>query len=306
MRPDPDHIMGRIINVQHFCVDDGPGIRTTVFLKGCPLRCAWCHNPESQKTGFELSFRTDKCIACGICAAVCPSGVHELVDGVHTLHRERCAHCGICAQNCGADALGIEGVDSTLAALMEEILLDRVFYKRSGGVTVSGGEPLLQAEFTHRLLAACKEEGLHTCVETCGYGRAEDILTIAAYTDLFLFDYKLTDETSHRQYTGVSNETILANLDLLCRSGAEIVLRCPMIPGVNLCQSHYDGIIALAHKYPNISQIHLEPYHPLGIGKLRALGRTSAYERADFLEKEELEEVRDHIQKKVSIPVRIS
>ena len=305
MRPDPDHMMGRIINVQHFCVDDGPGIRTTVFLKGCPLRCAWYHNPESQKTGFELSFRTDKCIACGICAAVCPSGVHELADGVHTLHRERCAHCGICAQNCGADALGIEGVDSTLAALMEEILLDRVFYKRSGGVTVSGGEPLLQAKFTHRLLAACKEEGLHTCVETCGYGRAEDILTIAAYTDLFLFDYKLTDETSHRQYTGVSNETILANLDLLCRSGAEIVLRCPMIPDVNMNEQHYDGIACIAEKHENIREIHLEPYHPMGIEKANALSRNIGYTRSEFLDKSELTDVKSYISNRTSAEVTI-
>ena len=306
MLSDSNRVVGRIINVQHFSVDDGPGIRTTVFLKGCPLRCAWCHNPESQKTCLELSFRSDKCTACGICAAVCHAGVHEFTGGVHTVHRERCDHCGNCAKNCGYDALDVEGKDVSLAALMEQILLDRVFYKRSGGVTVSGGEPLMQAAFTRQLLADCKAEGLHTCVETCGYGSPEDILAIAEYTDLFLFDYKLTDSALHKRWTGVSNKRILENLDLLCRNGAQIVLRCPMIPEVNLCPEHYEGIAMLAGKYPNILQIDLEPYHPLGIGKLHSLSRTSEYERAEFLEKEALEDVREWIQKRVSAIVKIT
>ena len=295
---------GMILPIQHFSVDDGPGIRTTVFLKGCPLRCDWCHNPESWHRGKELLYHAAQCRSCGICASVCPGQVHHFPD--HRLERERCIRCGQCAAACPHEALELAGQQVSVEEILPELLLDQVFYRRSGGgITVSGGEPLAQPEFTAALLRACKEEGLHTCIETCGYGDPEALRRLLPLTDLFLFDYKLTDDLRHQACTGVSNALILQNLDLLCCQGAAVILRCPMIPGVNLEPAHYDGIAALARRYPAIEEIHLEPYHPLGISKAQALGRQAAYSRAAFLEKQELENAADHIRRQVAIPIKI-
>ena len=194
----------------------------------------------------------------------------------------------------------------TVTELMEEILLDRVFYDRSGGgVTLSGGEPLAQAIFTQGLLQECKSKGIHTCVETCGYGKPEDILKIAQYTDFFLFDYKLTDPGEHAHFTGVSNKEILANLDLICRHGAQVILRCPMIPEVNMHTAHYNAIAQLAQTYPNIQEIHLEPYHPMGIDKTHALGKHTLYSRTEFLDKDDLVPVEAYIRQMTSTTVKI-
>ncbi|MBE5817492.1 MAG: glycyl-radical enzyme activating protein [Clostridiales bacterium] len=299
------NISGTIINVQHFCVDDGPGIRTTVFLKGCPLRCAWCHNPESQSNACEYMFRQYKCTDCGICASVCKNGVHSFENGIHNVNRERCGLCGKCTLTCCADALEISGREITVCEIMDEVLADRVFYKRSGGVTISGGEPLFQSEFTFALLLACKDKGIHTCIETCGYGKAEDIKRIAELCDIFLFDYKLTDSALHKKYTGVNNELILENLKLICAMGASVILRCPMIPDVNMNEDHYNAIAELANKYPNVQEIHLEPYHPMGIGKAVSLGRTCDYDRSEFLERSELDDVCSYIADKVSVEVKV-
>lgn len=297
---------GRIINVQHFSVDDGPGIRTTIFLKGCPLKCAWCHNPESQNPNRELLFYANKCVGCKSCAVVCPRGVHVFENDAHTIDRNKCLACGNCAKSCYYDALEVAGQNISIDELMTEILADRVFYNRScGGVTVSGGEPLAQTDFTVALLSACKNEGIHTCVETCGFGKAEDLIKIAEYTDLFLYDYKLTNEEDHKHYTGASNTRILANLDLLSRLEKKIILRCPMIPNVNMDFSHYDKIIEIAEKYSVIQEIHLEPYHPMGLEKSSSLGTTPKYDKAEFLEKETLTDVQRYMQQKTTAKVKI-
>lgn len=318
---------GTIVNIQHFSVDDGPGIRTTVFLKGCPLRCAWCHNPETHKASVELMYRSDKCRLCGGCQTACPNGLHRVVDGEHFFERGDCQVCGSCSKACVFGALELVGQKMTVEGVVSEILTDSHFCKLSGGgVTVSGGEPLAQADFTEALLKACKDEAMHTCVETCGYGDTESLLRISKSTDLFLFDYKVTDADVHKKYTGVSNDLILNNLDMLCQNGAEIILRCPMIPDVNIDVTHFDAehfdaehfddarfggmhfaaIVELANKYANIREIHLEPYHPLGVSKAAYLGKTVEYGRKEFLERSDLDSVRDYIQKKVGIPVKIS
>jgi pyruvate formate lyase activating enzyme len=297
---------GRIINIQHFSVDDGPGIRTTVFLKGCPLRCAWCHNPESQKSAREFLYRSDKCVLCGVCASVCENGVHAFESGVHTVRRDACVLCGKCAVTCCSDAIEIAGRDISLDEIMDEVLADRIFYRRSGGgITVSGGEPLTQPEFTYSILSACKKEKIHTCVETCGYGKSDDLGKIAEHTDIFLFDFKLADSRLHEHFTGVPNEPILANLAMLSEMGKDIILRCPMIPNVNMTEEHFDKIAALAEKHRNIREIHLEPYHPMGIEKASALGRTAEYARSEFLEKSALTEVRSYISSGTSAEIKI-
>jgi len=298
------NISGTIINVQHFCVDDGPGIRTTVFLKGCPLRCAWCHNPESQSNACEYMFRQYKCTDCGICASVCKNGVHSFENGIHNVNRERCGLCGKCTLTCCADALEISGREITVCEIMDEVLADRVFYKRSGGVTISGGEPLFQSEFTFALLLACKDKGIHTCIETCGYAKEENYLKIVPLTDIFLFDYKVTGEELHKKYTGVSNELILSNLKAIDSAGGKSILRCPIIPGINDTEEHFCGIAKTAESLKNILEINIEPYHPLGKGKSEMLGKDYPLGDLGFPENDTVTKWMDFISERTSVPVK--
>ncbi len=302
----PFEKFGKIIDIQHFSLDDGPGIRTTVFLKGCPLRCAWCHNPESHSIKSEIMFESSRCVVCGQCIDTCPSAVHSIIDGVHILDRGRCTVCEDCVSICPTGALKVAGRDMSVDEVLDQLLLDSVFYKRSGGgMTLSGGEPLMQAEFSERLLRICKQKGINTCVETCGSVSTDVLMRISKVVDLFLFDYKLTDPVMHKKYTGVSNELILKNLDMLCQSGAEVILRCPMIPDVNMDTEHYSAIAQLANSYSAIKEIHLEPYHPLGVAKADAVGKKAVYQRKEFLEKDQLLPVQEFISQKVQIKVTI-
>ena len=263
---------GLIFNIQKFCVNDGPGIRTTVFLKGCPLHCLWCHNPESQSPAPELLFYADKCRMCRSCAAVCKSHCHAFEGGTHTFDRKNCAKCFAC-EAIGCDALERVGKEVTVEEVMAEVLKDRIFYENSGGgVTLSGGEPLSQLEFSLELLKKAKENRLHTALETCGIASPHDIREIAEYTDLFLFDYKETAPDLHRKFTGVDNRLILENLSLLDGLKKEIILRCPIIPGCNDREEHLIGIAYVANRFDSIKHIELEPYHALGEGKYRSLG----------------------------------
>ncbi len=301
-------VTGQVFNVQHFCVDDGPGIRTTVFLKGCPLQCVWCHNPESHKKAKEIMFHSDRCCACGKCVSLCENKAHQITaDGLHLYDHSRCSLCENCVRRCPTHALETIGQTQTVEEVLSEILSDSIFYRTSGGgVTISGGEPTAQPEFTEALLAACKREGLHTCIETCGWCTADTITRLIPYVDLFLMDWKISDDVRHRLYTGVSNQPILRNLSLLHELGAEVVLRCPLIPDINIEASHFDGVAKLANQYANIQQIDLEPYHPMGLGKAKALGKKSIYGNDRFPDASAMEEARQYIQDLVRIPVRIS
>ena len=269
---------GTVFNIQRFCVNDGPGIRTTVFLKGCPLSCAWCHNPESKSPRPELFYDADKCVSCGRCVSLCPQKAHLMENGRHQLRRESCVRCMACAET-HCPALAAAGETRRAEDVMAEVLRDRPFYQASGGgMTLSGGEPFFQEAFALKLLRLAREAQVHTCVETCGFAPLSVLEQAARWVDLFLYDIKLTDPALHRQWTGVSNDRILENLRALDKGGAKTVLRCPVIPGVNDTPAHFQGVAKIANSLMHLQEIHLEPYHPLGVSKARRLGRESLLE----------------------------
>lgn len=259
-----------IFDIQRFCIHDGPGIRTTVFFKGCPLKCTWCHNPESQSHKSELAFFKHKCTLCGKCLSVCP--VHKIKDGIHFLDKSNCNLCGKCQKVCPSSALEIIGSLHDTEDLLQEALKDKTFYETSGGgITLSGGEPLSQPNACEELLIRAKQEGLNTCVETCGFASEEVILKIAKHTDIFLYDYKLTNPQEHIKHCGVSNDIIISNLKLLNKIGKKIVLRCPIIPTINDNEEHFDGIAKLASELENINKVEIMAFHLLGFDKYDAL-----------------------------------
>ena len=211
---------GTVFNIQKFSVNDGPGIRTTVFLKGCPLKCIWCHNPESQMRDKELMYNASKCVSCRLCESKCKNGAHVFNGTEHVFAREKCISCGECCI-CPSSALEIAGEIKTSEQVISEVLKDKVFYDNSnGGMTLSGGEPMYQFEFAKELLISARENMIHTAIETCGFAPGEHYSEIVPLVDLFLFDYKESSPEKHREYTGVSNELILKNLELINSLGA--------------------------------------------------------------------------------------
>lgn len=281
------NMTGNIFNIQKFCTSDGPGIRTTVFMKGCPLRCAWCHNPESQNGKPELLYYADKCVSCLRCLPLCQTGAQTVRDGKHFLERERCVGCFACVAT-GCDALARVGKSMSVDEVMNEVLKDKAFYETSGGgITLSGGEPLWQAEFAAELLGAAKLEGLNTCIETCGFVKQSILADILPLVDTFLFDIKLTDDETHRKYTGVPFEPILENLRFIDSMGANIVLRCPIIPGVNDNMEHFERVAAIANETRGVIEINVEPYHPFGASKCSGLGQLYRMENTRFPTSEE-------------------
>lgn len=263
---------GTIFNIQRFCIHDGPGIRTTVFFKGCPLSCIWCHNPESKKSRVQLSYNDRLCISCRACETVCEHHVHDFSSGKHQVHYENCSACGACTNACTALALELMGYTVSVREVMDVLVKDNDYYETSGGgITLSGGEPLFQPDFCLELLKACKAAGLHTCIETSGFASAKILEQIIPYTDRFLFDFKLGNSKLHQKYTSVPNEPILRNLELLERSGAVVALRCPIIPEINDNEAHFRRIAEYS-KLACIQSVELMAYHSMGMGKATKIG----------------------------------
>jgi pyruvate formate lyase activating enzyme len=271
-----------VFHIQRFSIHDGPGIRTTIFLKGCALGCFWCHNPEGRHPFLELQYFPSRCIACGECVRVCPSSAHEIADGVHQFLRDRCTTHGACVDVCCSGALEMNGRIMTADDVMREILQDRAFYLSSGGgVTLSGGEPGLNARFSSEILRRSKEEGLHTAVETCGYCSPEALRTLIPLTDLFMMDLKLMTAEKHAEATGNTNERILANARMLAMTDKPLIFRTPVVPTVNDGGAEFAGIVgfvrdlmALRSAHGNTATISYEllAFHKLGSDKYASLG----------------------------------
>ncbi|MCK9280960.1 MAG: glycyl-radical enzyme activating protein [Melioribacteraceae bacterium] len=277
---------GIIVDIQRFSIHDGPGIRTTVFLKGCPLNCKWCHNPEAINYNIQLSFNREKCLDCFKCISVCPSSVHFERAGKHEVNFSECNLSGRCLTVCPNKALTLTGKVRTVDKIIELILRDKDYYNNSGGgVTISGGEPMTQFQFTKQILKACKENEIHTTLDTCGHAPSDRYLDIMPYVDLFLYDFKESDFQKHKEYTGVYNDLIQKNFNLLYDNGAKIILRCPIVPGFNDTEKHFHAISDIYRKFTKLHGIEIMPYHNIGLDKARKIGAEQNFISVDTTDK---------------------
>ena len=288
--------VGRIFNIQRFSLDDGDGIRTLVFLKGCPLRCKWCHNAESWSSSKEIIYNVRSCMSCRMCRSVCESLCHDFADN-HAFFREKCVMCGNCAEICPTGALKIAGEDMTAAECLMRILRDRDYFGVDGGVTLSGGEPMMQAEFCIELASLAKKAGIKVALETSGFCDTAKLIAIKPYVDQFLFDCKAA-KTDHKLLTGVDDDLIIKNLEVLCENGATVELRCPIVPQANLCEEFIEKIAELANSYRSISCVALLPYHKIGLEKSSMLGKIS---QCSFTvpERDALESIKEYLAGKI-------
>jgi len=299
-----------IFNVQKYSLYDGPGIRTIVFMKGCPLRCRWCANPEGMNRKYEVMFKESLCSDCMACVEACPRGIHYIDEnGQHRVRRDiSCIGCHKCEEVCPMNALHITGAIKTIPELMKVIHEDDAFYQESGGgVTLSGGECTSQPDAALALLKACKADGINTAIETCGHSRMDRLMEMADYIDLFLFDMKHMDPVRHNELTGISNERILANLKELFERGYQVKIRMPMLKEVNDSQEEIQQIIdfLMPYKdYPNFHGIDLLPYHKLGVNKYGQLGIDYPVKGDPSLSDEDLDRIEGWI-KAYDFPVKI-
>ncbi|EFL86110.1 glycyl-radical enzyme activating protein family [Desulfovibrio sp. 3_1_syn3] len=284
-----------IFNIQRFSLHDGPGIRTIVFFKGCPLRCAWCSNPESQQAKPVLMYSSRICVGCGSCASACPKGLIAMRDGSLAIERDQCDACGLCAAACPSTALRLSGKTMSLEELFRELKKDTSYYQMSsGGVTLSGGEPFAQGERLLDVLEGLKCLGLGTVVETSGLVPPDLLARSVPLVDQFLFDYKLHDSKKHELCTGVGNSAIKVSLRLLHERNADILLRLPLIPGINMDEEHFDGVCATVNEL-HINAMEVLPYHQYGKGKYGELGMTYTLNDIVPPEKKTLRQVKKYL-----------
>ena len=292
-----DAVTGCIFDIKRFALHDGPGIRTTVFCKGCPLSCLWCHNPESIAPGPELSFSVDKCIGCEACIGACPNGAMRIDKGARTCDRERCVRCGKCVEGCFAGALEMIGRQVSVEDVMVQVRKDAVFYRTSGGgVTISGGEPLMQSDFTTAVLRQCQSEGLHTALDTSGQATWESLQAAAGFADLVLYDLKVIDPIEHQEHTGVRNDLVLDNLRRLCALGVPVEIRMPIIPGLNDSAQDIDAAGEFINGLDSVVAVRLLAYHRLAAAKYERLGRANPAGELQRPGDDHLEPCRRHLR----------
>lgn len=284
---------GLVTNIQRCSLHDGEGIRTTVFLKGCTLKCFWCHNPENIDPKPQLQYFNNKCIGCGKCEQVCSSGAQIITGGIHLFHRELCISCGKCFEFCPTRALVSCGVQMTIEDIMAEVEKDRPFYESSGGgVTLSGGEPLFQTDFTTELLKELKKAAFHTALDTCGNLPWKNLKDVIPYVDLFLYDIKVWDPLKHKKATGATNHIILDNLLKLGNWGKEIWIRIPVIPQVNNNRQDMEAIASFLQGLKGVKKIELLPFHNLAAAKYESLGLANRSDKLMLIDAHEMEDYR--------------
>lgn len=298
-----------IFNIQKYNMYDGPGIRTIVFFKGCPLRCKWCANPEGMQRKYQVMFKKNSCVNCGACTSVCPTGIHVMEDGTHKIRRDiDCMGCRRCMEVCPRDAISICGEVKSISELLKVVKEDEAFYDQSGGgVTLGGGEVLAQPEAAKSLLMACKQEGINTAIETCGFAKKETILEIAEYVDLFLFDIKHMDPQRHNELVGVNNEQILENLQELLHRRFNVKVRMPMLKGINDSKEEIDAVIKFLMPFrdcSNFKGIDLLPYHKMGVNKYNQLDRPYPIEGDPSLTEADLARIEGWL-KEYQFPVNV-
>jgi pyruvate formate lyase activating enzyme len=284
---------GFITNIKRNTLDDGPGIRTIIFFKGCPLRCVWCQNPETQSVKQEISYQRENCLRCKKCEEKCPEGAIDVLKK-YTINKNLCTYCGLCIDVCKSDSLKFVGTKYSTSQLIDKIIKDKIFYENSGGgITLSGGEPTMQMKFLNKFLEQLKPQNIHVCLETCGYFDSDLFFKyLNSYIDLIYFDLKIFDNKLHKKYCGVSNILILKNFEQLINSNSiEILPRIPLIPKITTSNKN---LISWAEylKELNIQEIALLPYNPLWISKTATLGIKPEYEHVDWLSIKEKERIK--------------
>lgn len=293
---------GQIFDIQRFSIGNGPGIRTAIFMKGCPLNCLWCHNPESQRMETELLYDSTRCMNCGLCEKVCRRKVHKVTEGKHEVDHVNCIKCGACIEVCPQEAVRLAGREYSVSELSSLVMKDREYYERSGGgATFSGGEPMLQPGFLQEAMKKLKKEGIHLALDTCGFCSSESFGTILRQTDMLLFDIKCMDSGKHKRLTGADNRIILENFRLAAKQGKEILVRCPLIPDLNDSREDMKRLGEFL-RGQHIKSVDVSIYHDYGAAKYVQTGRRAPklrkYEKGEA--EKILQELRDEgIQTKI-------
>ena len=295
---DPKSVKGTIFNIQHYCIHDGPGIRTNIFVKGCPLRCLWCQNPESQLVQNQVMFDMDKCNGCRTCVEACPVSAIGLVNGKAKTDRKLCSGCGKCVKACRQEARSMMGKENTAGEAFRQVAQDKLFYDNSGGgITITGGEPLAQPQFSRAVLQLCKEAKINTAIETCGFAKWDVLKSVLENVDVVLYDVKHMDTSEHKKCTGVGNELILDNLKRLSNElKMPVVARTPIVPGYNNSKENIKAMAKfLSEKIPTCVEVNLLPYHNLGEGKNEQLEEEKKEFKSFPPSEEEMEQLKEII-----------
>lgn len=286
-----------LVEVKRFGVHDGPGVRTVFFLKGCPLNCRWCHNPESISPKAQLAYYEHKCIQCGECVPACPVSAHEFLDGKHSFDRTKCISCGVCEEVCLGNALKFFGQTIEVEEARKIAIEDKDFFETDGGITISGGEPLLQAEFCAELFKLLHKDGINCAIDTCGAVSWNKFEVVLPYTDLFLYDLKHVDEKLHIEYTGCSNKLLLENLEKLSKSNVPIEIRIPLIPDFNMDTESINAIGEKLSRLSNISAVQLLAYHDFAVSKYGAIDKINTMPKVAVPTVEQINDIANKLRK---------